>query len=65
MNMGVFVINIICRMIENVVLTVGIVYASIHFERFSLLWFLLIPACRGLTYQSSSHRTNDEKEEEE
>lgn len=65
MNMGVFVTNIICRMIENVVLTVGIVYASIHFGRFSLLWFLLIPALRGLTYQSSSHRMNDKEEEEE
>lgn len=65
MTMGVFIINIICRMIENVVLTVGIVYASIHFGRFSLLWFLLIPAFRGLTYQSSSHRTDAEEEEEE
>lgn len=39
-----FIAWIICRTIENIAMIAGIIFAAVHFNRFSLLWFLLIPA---------------------
>jgi hypothetical protein len=42
---------IICKAIENVAMTAGIVYAACYFERWTILWFLFLPALNGLTLQ--------------
>lgn len=51
-----FIAWIICQTIENIAMIAGIIFAAVHFNRFSLLWFLLIPAINQITHikQSSS-----------
>lgn len=49
--------KIICNLIENLAFIAGIVYASVYFNRFSLLWFLLIPLLN-----STLVRTDPKKE---
>ena len=49
---------IICKTIENVAMTAGIVYAACYFERWTILWFLFLPALNGLSFKNRS----DEKD---
>ena len=58
------IVNVICNMIENVVMTVGIVYAAIMFGRFSLLWFLLLPLANSMTIKTGNGKTKNETENE-
>ena len=53
------IVNVICNMIENVAMTVGIVYSAVFFKRFSLLWFLLLPILNSVTVRY--HKNPDEK----
>ena len=53
------IVNVICNMIENVAMTVGIVYSAVSFKRFSLLWFLLLPILNSVTVRY--HKNPDEK----
>ena len=57
------IVNLICNMIENVVMIAGIVYSSVIFKRFSLLWFLLLPILNSVTVRFD--RGNDEKGRED
>lgn len=57
------IVNLICNMIENVAMIVGIVYSSVIFKRFSLLWFLLLPILNSVTVRFD--RGNDEKGRED
>lgn len=52
------IVNVICNMIENVVMIVGIVYSAVIFKRFSLLWFLLLPVANSITVKFN--RGNEE-----
>lgn len=56
-----FIAWIVCRTIENVAMIAGIIFASVHFNRFSLLWFLLIPALNQITgiRQQINEKEND------
>ena len=56
-----FIAWIVCRTIENVAMIAGIIFASVHFNRFSLLWFLLIPALNQITgiRQHTNEKEND------
>lgn len=56
------IVNLICNMIENVVITIGIVYSAVIFKRFSLLWFLLLPVLNSINVRWSK---SDEDEEDE
>lgn len=58
----VLVVNLICNTVENVVFIAGIVYASLYFDRFSLLWFLLIPLANSIRVTALNKK--DEKEQE-
>lgn len=60
---GPIMTSLICSMIENVVMTVGIVYCSVHFNRFSLLWFLLMPLVNSTTLRFSRAENGAESEE--
>ena len=55
------IVNVICNMIENVVMTAGIVYASVFFGRFSLLWFLLLPIMNSVTVRFNRRDDDDNK----
>jgi len=44
-----FVVWIVCKTIENVAMIAGIIFAAVHFNRFSLLWFLLIPSLNQIS----------------
>lgn len=48
-------IHIIMNGIVQVVMTAGISFAAIHFERIAILWFYLIPA----VLMNASYRTKD------
>ena len=52
---------IVCRTIENIVMIAGIIFAAIHFNRFSLLWFLLIPALNSVT--TLKHTTGKDEQD--
>ena len=52
MSNKVLITNLICNMIENIVMIAGIVYSAIYFKRFSLLWFLLMPLVSKITVRS-------------
>lgn len=52
------IVNVVCNMIENVVMIVGIVYSAVIFKRFSLLWFLLLPVANSITVKFN--RGNEE-----
>lgn len=54
-----FNVYIICRAIENIVMTIGIVFASVYFEKMALLWFLLIPALNQVGFKSQSKEDNN------
>ena len=54
------IVNLVCHTIENVVMTVGIVYAAVYFNRFSILWFLLMPLLNSTTLRSAISRNNKE-----
>ena len=49
----VLIISLICSMIENVAMIVGIVYSAVIFHRFSLLWFLLMPLVNSASVKFS------------
>lgn len=53
--------NLICNMIENVVMTIGVVYSAVIFKRFSLLWFLLLPIVNSVNVRI---QRNDSESEE-
>lgn len=48
---------IVCRAVENVAMTFGIVYSACYFERWTILWFLLLPVLHGLNL---TNRSNDD-----
>ena len=54
-----FNVYIICRAIENIVMTIGIVFASVYFEKMALLWFLLIPALNQVSFKSQTKEDNN------
>ena len=59
------IVNVICNMIENVVMIVGIVYSAVIFKRFSLLWFLLLPVANSITVKfNKGNEENGENTEE-
>jgi len=61
MNMEkAFIINSICNMLENIAFICGIVYASIHFNRYSLLWFLLMPLLNSVHLRVKKNDSEDE-----
>ena len=53
-----FTAYIIFRALENIAMIVGIIYASCYFNRFSLLWFLLIPAACQINFESRGESDN-------
>ena len=57
------IVNLICNMIENVVITIGIVYSAVIFKRFSLLWFLLLPVLNSINVRWPKNSENEETEE--
>ena len=56
-----FIANLVCNMIENVAFIAGIVYATVYFNRFSLLWFLLIPLLNTIHMRGSRNDTGGEE----
>ena len=59
---AVMITLVICNSLEHLVLIVGIIYASVFFKRFSLLWFLLMPVVRQLGLKASSKDNTGENE---
>lgn len=57
------IVNLICNMIENVVITIGIVYSAVIFKRFSLLWFLLLPVLNSINVRWLKNGEDEETEE--
>ena len=56
-----FITWIVCRTIENVAMIAGIIFAAVHFNRFSSLWFLLIPSLNQINgiRQTTGKENND------
>ena len=54
-----FNVYIICRAVENIVMTIGIVFSSVYFEKMALLWFLLIPALNQVSFRSQTKEDNN------
>lgn len=55
------IVNLICNMFENIAMVAGIVYASVYFNRFSLLWFLLLPLLNSKSVRLGSNSEDDEQ----
>ena len=53
------IVNLVCNMIEDVVMTVGIVYSAVYFNRFSILWFLLIPMLNSVSLRNVKQTPGD------
>ena len=49
MKEKVLIVNLICSLLENLLMIGGIVYAAVIFERAALLWFLLLPLANSIT----------------
>lgn len=65
--MGAVIVNIICRMIENLAMTLGVVYAAVKFDKLTVLWFLLLPALNiyRLEFISKNEDRGEEESEEQ
>ena len=61
--MSAVIVNIICRMMENLAMTVGIIYAAVRFEKLTVLWFLLLPALN--IYRLEFIRQNEVEDDED
>lgn len=58
------IVNLICSMLENVAMIAGIVYSAVYFERFALLWFLLLPALNSVNLQFPGRNKEDSEGKE-
>ena len=54
------IVNLVCNMIENVAMIIGIVYSAIIFKRFSLLWFLLLPVLNSVSVKIQRDKEDSE-----
>lgn len=65
--MAMIIVNIICRMIENLAMIAGVVYSAVYFKKLAVLWFLLLPAINiyRLEWQTVSANPDEEETEEE
>lgn len=63
--MAVVIVNIICRMVENLAMIGGIVYSAVVFNKMALLWFLLLPALNvyRVEWRSCAQEDVDDGEE--
>ena len=65
--MAMIIVNIICRMIENLAMIAGVVYSAVYFKKLAVLWFLLLSAINiyRLEWQTVSANPDEEETEEE
>lgn len=64
MKEKVLIWNLVCNLLENLLMIAGIVYSAVIFKRAALLWFLLLPLVNSVTVRFGKASGEDEKGED-
>lgn len=63
----VLIVNLICNVLENLLMTAGIIYSAVIFKKIGILWFLFLPIANSITirFGGNSNETEGSKGEGE
>ena len=60
----VLIWNLICSLLENLLMIAGIVYSAVIFKRAALLWFLLLPVANSVNVRFTNDGVKNEESNE-
>lgn len=63
----VLIVNLICNLLENLLMTAGIIYSAVIFKKIGILWFLFLPVANSVTirFGGNSNETDESEGEGE
>lgn len=63
----VLIVNLICNVLENLLMTAGIIYSAVIFKKIGILWFLFLPVANSVTirFSGNNNETDDSEGEGE